>query len=235
VGIPRTGPRGALNIGIAVLAVSAGINGLPVHADRIQTGTLQVIVRGTAQARPPLRVSIDNQICGDTVPDESVVMTRGLVANAVVTIPGLPGTHPASVEIANDKCRFVPHVALAAPGAAVRMISRDATLHTVHAQHQGKSLFNVGLPIPNVATSRPAQGQGPVLLKCNTHPWMSGVVYLASDRAVITGNEGAATFDSMPAGTHRIAVWHEALGTVTGTATVSAGKTTTVELTLAGK
>lgn len=234
VGIPRAGARGALNIAIAVLALMAGVTNLPVSAGS-QDGTLAVVVRGTAAARPPLRVSVDNHLCGDTVPDESIVMTRGLVANAVVTLPGLPGTHPSSVEIVNDKCRFVPHVALAAPGASLRMVSRDATLHTVHAQLAGKSLFNVGLPIPNAPTSRPAQGRGPVALKCNTHPWMSGFVYLSGDRAVVTGQDGTATFASMPAGTHQIAVWHEALGTVTGSATISAGRTTTVELTVGGK
>ena len=235
VGIPRTGARGALNIFVAAAAIAAAFTAPPVRAGAAQDGTLTVIVRSTAAGRAPLRVGIDQQICGDSVPDESVLMTRGLVTNAVVSVPGLPGTHPASIEVANDKCRFAPHAALAAPGAAVRMVSHDATLHTVHAQHQGKSLFNVGLPVPNIAVSRPARGNGPVLLRCNTHPWMSGVVYLTADRAVLTGVDGVATFNSMPAGTHRIAVWHEALGTVTGTATIAAGRTTSLELTLPGK
>ena len=235
VGIPRTGPRGALNIVIAILAVIAGATNLPVHADVAQAGSVSVVVRSTSAARAPLRVTIDDNICGASVPDESVMLTRGLIANAVVIIPGLAGTHPASVEVSNDKCRFVPHVAIAATRATLKISSRDAALHTVHAMHQGKSLFNVGLPMQNVVVSRNAQGDGPVALKCNTHPWMSGFVYLTGHRAVLTGADGRADFADVPAGTHRIEVWHEALGTVSGSVTVAAGKPATLELTLAGK
>ena len=239
VGIPRAGARGALNIAVATLALAAGVYQPPTHAVTAQAaaqhGTLAVVVRTTATARPPLRVSVDANICGDAVPDESVVLTRGLVANAVVTLPGLPGTHPASVDIVNDRCRFVPHVAIAAPGAALRMVSRDATLHTVHAEHRGKSLFNVGLPVPNLTLTRPAQGNGPVALKCNTHPWMSGFVFLAADRAVLTGQDGSAAFAQLPAGTHKVTVWHEVLGTASAVASVEAGRHTSVEITLPGK
>ena len=235
VGIPRTGPRGALNIVIAILAVIAGATNLPVRADVAQSGSVSVVVRTTSPARAPLRVTIDNSLCGDSVADESLVLTRGLIANAVVMFPGLPGTHPASVEVTNDKCRFVPHIAIAAPRATLKISSRDAALHTVHAMHQGKSLFNVGLPVPNIVVSRTTQANGPVALKCNTHPWMSGFVYLTGHRAVLTGADGRADFADVPAGTHRIDVWHEVLGTVSGSVTIAAGKPATLELTLAGK
>ena len=235
VGIPRAGARGALNIVIAVLAVIAGVTNLPVHAGVVQAGSVSVIVRSTSSTRTPLRVTIDGNVCGDSVPDESVVMTRGLIANAVVVMPGLPGTHPAAIDVANDKCRFVPHVAIAAPSTSMKIVSRDALLHTVHAMHQGKSLFNVGLPVPNVTVSRTSQAQGPVALKCNTHPWMSGVVYQTSHRAVLTGADGKADFADVPAGTHRVEVWHEALGTVSGSVTVAAGKPAVLELTLPGR
>lgn len=233
VGIPRTGARGALNIVTATLAVCA-LTAPATHA-RVTTGSLTVVVRGNAPARPPLRVSIDANICGQTVPDESVVTARGLVANAVVTLPGLKAAHATAIDISNDKCRFVPHVAIAAPGATVRMVSRDATLHTIHAQHGGKSLFNVGLPVPGLTVSRPAAGRGPVSLKCNTHPWMSGYVFLTDDRGALSGADGAATFEQLPAGRHSVNIWHEALGTGTASATIVAGQRATVEVTLGGK
>lgn len=235
VGIPRTGPRGALNIVIATLAVLSGTTSPPAAPSAGQYGSVSVVVRGSASAGPPLRVSSDTAICGDTVPDETVVTSRGLVSNAVVIMPGLAGTHPPAVEIANEKCRFVPHAAIAAPGASLRMVSHDAALHTVHANHHGRSLFNVGLPVPHAAVTRAARVDGPVMLRCNTHPWMSGFVYLTSARAVLTGAEGRADFADVPPGTHRIEVWHEALGTVSGTVTVNAASAAAIALTLTGK
>ena len=64
---------------------------------------------------------------------------------------------------------------------------------------------------------------------------MSGFVYQTSHRAVLTGGDGKADFADVPAGTHRVDVWHEALGTVTGSVTVAAGKPAVIELTLPGK
>jgi plastocyanin len=233
VGIPRTGARGALNIITATLAACA-MTAPATHA-RATTGALTVVVRSSASARPPLRVSIDANICGQTVPDESLVTARGLVANAVVSLPGLTAAHAAAIDVSNDKCRFIPHVAIAAPGATIRMVSRDATLHTIHAQHGGKSLFNVGLPVPGLTVSRPAAGRGPVSLKCNTHPWMSGYVYPTDDRAALSDADGTATFDQLPAGTHSVSIWHEVLGTGTAKATIVAGQRSTVEVTLGGR
>lgn len=234
VGIPRTGARGALNIITATLALCAVTAGPSTHA-RATTGTLTIVVRSSAAARPPLRVTMDSNICGQTVPDESVVTARGLVANAVVTVPGLKAAQPAALDIGNEKCRFVPHVSIARPGAAIRMVSRDATLHTIHAQQHGKSLFNVGLPVPGLTVSRAVQGRGPVALKCNTHPWMSGHVFLTDDRAAVSGADGVATFEQLPAGTHALSIWHEVLGTVAAKATIAAGQRATLEVTLDGK
>ena len=234
LGIPRTGARGALNIITATLVVCAATTAPATHA-KGNTGTLAVVVHSSASARPALRVTIDSGICGQTIPDESILVARGLVANAVVSLPGQKAAQPAAIDVGNDKCRFVPRVSIGAPGVAIRMVSRDATLHTIHAQQNGKSLFNVGLPVPGLTVSRPAQGRGPVALKCNTHPWMSGHVFLTDERAVVSGADGAAVFEQMPAGTHTVSVWHEALGAVQVKGTVVAGQRTTLDVTLPGK
>jgi plastocyanin len=234
LGVSRARARGALSVIVLALAICASLPRTAMSGAQA-TGTLSVIVRSTAAARPPLRATIDAAICGPTLPDETVIVTRGLVSNAVVTLPGLKGSHPAAIDAVNDKCRFVPHAAIAAPGATIRMVSRDATLHTVHALHQGKSLFNVGLPVPNLTVARPVSGTGAVLLKCNTHPWMSGFVFLTEDRAALSNAEGAAIFEQVPAGVHAVSIWHEALGTIQARATVAAGQRATVEVTLPGR
>ena len=224
MGIPRTRARGALTLLVAALAVFA--------AAPAQTGSITVVLRTAAAARPPLRVTVDASICGATVPDESLVVDNGRVANAVVSLPGLAGSHPPAIDIVNDRCRFAPHVALAAPAAAMRMVSRDQTLHTVHAHQAGRSLFNVGLPVPGLTITRPAPASGVVALKCNTHPWMSGYVVTTTARAALSGADGTARFERVPDGTHAIRVWHETLGESAARVRVAGGAPATVEITL---
>jgi len=67
--------------------------------------------------------------------------------------------------VVNEGCRFVPRVQLARPGAPTRTLSKDPLLHTTNAQQDGgRTLFNVGLPVPNLVVARPLNGAGLVRL-----------------------------------------------------------------------
>ena len=101
-------------------------------------GTI-VGVATTKEATPPaIRATIDPAICG-SVPDESVMVADGgQLANVIVSVPGVKASQPAEVAFANEQCRFVPRVGLMRPGGAVKMVSHDATLHTMHAAGEGR-------------------------------------------------------------------------------------------------
>jgi carboxypeptidase family protein len=113
--------------------------------------------------------------------------------------------------------------------------SDDQTLHTTHLYAaDGRSLFNIALPMPGIIIKRPLEKNAGVLrLACDTHPWMHGFVSVSNDRAVVTGNDGVFQIDDIPAGTHEVIVWHESLRASAQKVTVAAGQTVDLKFELA--
>jgi hypothetical protein len=190
------------------------------------TGTITTTAKGTA----PVRVTIDQKICGNELPDEAIVVDpQGKLANAVVVLTGVKRAAPADAVVMNEKCRFAPRVQLARPNAAVRTTSKDPILHTTQAQMEsGRTIFNVALPVPGLNISKPIGGAGTVRLNCNTHPWMRGWMIVTDDAAAVTGADGRFTIDNVPPGTYELRVWHEALKGAPQKITVVAGKPTEI-------
>jgi Carboxypeptidase regulatory-like domain len=188
------------------------------------TGTITTAAKGVA----PVRVTIDQKVCGPELPDEAIVVdARGRLANAVVILTGVKRAAASEVMVTNEKCRFTPRVQIAAPRTSVKTTSKDAVLHTTNAQlENGRTLFNVALPIPGITITKPISGNANVRLSCNTHPWMRGWMVVTDEAAAITGADGRFTIDNVPPGTYELRVWHEALRGTPQKVTVSAGKPT---------
>jgi plastocyanin len=192
-----------------------------------QTGSsITGTVTTTAKESAPVRVTIDQNVCGDQLPDEAVVVdAQGRLANAVVILTGVKRQHPAEAIVLNEQCRFAPRVQLIAPKTNVKTSSKDAVLHTTNAQQEnGRSLFNVALPRPGLTITRAINSPGNVRLSCNTHPWMRGWMVVTSEAAAVSGTDGRFAIDDVPPGTYELRVWHEALKGAPQKVTVSAGK-----------
>jgi plastocyanin len=192
------------------------------------TGTITTTATGVA----PVRVTIDQKVCGNELPDEAIVVdAQGRLANAVVILTGVKRTAPAEAMVTNEKCRFMPRVQLVAPKVTVKTTSKDAVLHTTNAQlENGRTLFNVALPIPGITITKAIAAAGNVRLSCNTHPWMRGWMVVTDQAAAISGADGSFTIDNVPPGTYELRVWHEALKGAPQKVTVSAAKPTEVRI-----
>ncbi len=199
-----------------------------------QTGSITGTIATSAKGAAPVRVTIDQKICGNELPDEAIVVdAQGHLANAVVILTGVKRAAPGEAVAMNENCRFGPRVQLAKPNGTLRTTSKDATLHTTQAQlDNGRTLFNVALPVPGINITKPIGPAGTVRLSCNTHPWMRGWVIVTDDAAAISGADGRFTIDNIPPGTYEVRVWHEALKGAPQKVTVVAGKPTEISLQL---
>jgi hypothetical protein len=201
-----------------------------VSAQGTITGTITTTAKGVA----PIRVTIDQKVCGTELPDETIVVdAQGRLANAVVILTGVKRQHSAEPLVMNEKCRFGPRVQLIAPKANMKTSSKDPVLHTTNAQlGNGRTLFNVALPVAGITITKAISSKDNVRLSCNTHPWMRGWMVVTSEAAAVSGTDGRFTIDDVPPGTYELRVWHEALKGVPQKVTVSAGKVTEVALSV---
>lgn len=221
--------HGALAAGLFVAMVAPG------SLDAQAGGTIAGTVTTTAAAHAPLRVTFDQKVCGNELPDDAVARNAsGQLANAVVTLTGVKtkGTAPGP-SITNDKCRFVPRVQVARPQATITTTSTDPVLHTTNAQRaDGKTLFNIALPVPGMKISKPAGDAGLVRISCNTHPWMHGWVVVTDEMSAVTGADGKFAIRDVPPGTYELRIWHEALAAAPKKVTVAPAQTATADFVL---
>lgn len=222
------GTLASASLAFALAAAAEGRNGGQT------TGSIAGSVTTTAKGMAPVPVTIDQKVCGDQLPNEAVVVdAQGRLANAVVVLTGVKQQHTAEPMVVNEKCRFVPRVQLIAPRASVKTTSKDPILHTTNAQlENGRTLFNVALPMPGLTITKAITGTGNVRLRCDTHPWMRGWMVVTADAAAVSAADGRFTIDNVPPGTYELRVWHEALKGAPQKVTVSAGKPTDVSFQL---
>jgi hypothetical protein len=220
--------------GLGSLTLALALAAAPyLHATA--TGTIVGVVTTAEPARPAIRVTVDPTVCGATLPDESIsVDAAGHLANAVLTVTGVKIPAPAEAVVANEKCRFTPHVSLLKPAGTVKVSNNDpAVLHTTHAAAaDGRVLFNIGLP-PGVVQSKPVDKPGVVKLICNTHTWMRGWLVVTEELSSVSGADGTFRLDGVPAGVQELRVWHEDLKSAAQKVTVKDGETVTVNFVLA--
>ena len=193
-----------------------------------QTGSVTGTITTTAKGLAPVRVTIDQGVCGAELPDHAIVVdAQGRLANAVVVLTGVKGTAGAETTITNDKCAFAPRVQIVRSKANVKTTSNDPILHTTNAQlENGRTLFNVALPIAGLTVTKSIGNAGTVRLSCNTHPWMRGWVVVTDDLAMVTGADGRFSLDNVPPGTYELRIWHESLKSAPQKIAVAAGKPT---------
>jgi hypothetical protein len=227
--IARELRHGALAAAIFVALVA------PHTLDAQGAGSITGIVTANAAVLPSIRVTIDQRVCGNELPDEAVRLDGGRLANAVVTLVGVKArTHAATAAVVNEKCRFTPRVQIVRPQATITTTSSDPILHTTNAQQADgrRTVFNIAVPIPGIKIAKPVAGPGLLRLTCNTHPWMRGWIVVTEDMAAVTAADGSFTLSAVPAGTYELRVWHESLKGAAQKVTVSPGKPTNVSLTM---
>ena len=204
--------------------------------------TIQGTVKfeGKLPKLPPLQITKSKEVCRN-VPNETLIVGAAQgIRYAVVTLEGV--TKGAAVEkdavheLDNLGCRFVPHVLAASVGQFVVFKNSDPILHTAHALFtSGQPQFNVGL-YPGKVSRKPLVTPGVVKIICEVHPWMSAYIVVTEHPYYsVTDVYGEYLITDIPAGSYRLKVWHETLGTQEKPVEVKAGGSQNVEFVLSPK
>jgi hypothetical protein len=138
-------------------------------------------------------------------------------------------TWPKEVVIDQPQCAFVPHAAVLFPGAydpenpdelkpsGQMFIVRNSAPMNHTTQWQGGDANpgdNKIIPSKNVLVIDLKPEADPVILKCNIHPFMRGVLRVFDHPyAAVTDKDGNYNIEHVPADAElRIVVWHEKAG-----------------------
>ncbi len=213
----------------AAVAVSNGgsISGVVKVKGDIPADEIKEIIKNKAQ-------------CGETIAAEKyVIAAGGEVKWAVAILEGIAAGKAldtkAKVMVDNNDCRFAPHVLVAPTKGKLQIKNSDPMLHNSHfylvSGDKKKNVINLALPKQGQVLTKAKILRKPGLLSlvCDAHDFMQGYVWsLPHPYGAVTDDQGAFALADVPAGTHTLKVWHEALGEKTSTVTVEAGVNTEV-------
>lgn len=176
----------------------------------------------------PVKVSKDQDYCGETLPNETyLVDPNGGLKNAVVFLEQAPAiaSDPQKLNtIENTGCRYSPRVLAMQKGERLRVKNNDPKLHIPHSYLNEKTVFMLSLPFKNsiLDATRKIKDTGVLKLVCDTHAWMLGFVHVFDHPFfAVTDDKGAFSIPNVPAGTYILKTWHEDAGVTSQEVVVS--------------
>jgi plastocyanin len=223
---------------VTFFSIAPAYEEIPVSNGATIQGTVKL--EGKLPKLPPLQITKSKEVCRN-VPNETLIVGAGQgIRYAVVTLEGImkgaPVEKEAVHELDNLGCRFVPHVLAASVGQFVVFKNSDPILHTAHALFtSGQPQFNVGL-YPGKVSRKPLVTPGVVKIICEVHPWMSAYIVVTDHPYYsVTDIYGEYLISDIPAGSYRLKVWHETLGSEEKPVEVKAGGSLNVDFVLSPK
>jgi plastocyanin len=199
----------------------------------------QITLRGPAPALEGVTVQRDNAFCGETVPDESLLVDRRTngIATVVVSLEGVMVRKPLPEErrlaLENRACRFFPRVKAIQAGSQLEISNADPVLHNTHIRKSGDTFLNVALPPGGKTIRKPLAAAGRLDVRCDAHRFMQATIHVF-DHPYFAVTDAAGRFEltQVPSGVYRLRVWHETLGMREKSVTVPAAGRTVVNLEL---
>jgi hypothetical protein len=240
----------AVCAGVAIVGITASFATRPaLAAYEVVTvtngGTIDGVVTlsGTAPTEAPIKVTKNQDYCGQTIPDPAyTVDSSGGLANVIVYLKDVTKGKAAPTEplaLVNTKCMFSPRVQGAMVSEQVKISSEDTVLHNTHPQNAETSatIFNVALPFKGFSVTKPLPSMPMMIkVKCDAHEWMHAwIMELDHPYYATTGADGHFTIKDVPPGSYTLVVWHEVAGEKSTPVVVAAGQTVKSKIMLAAK
>lgn len=166
---------------------------------------------------PLVRVSKDQDYCGESLPNETYLIgSAGALKNVVVFIETGPSKAPSDPQkeniLNNTGCRYSPRILAMQKGEKLKVKNDDPKLHIPHSYLEDRTVFTISLPFKGTtidATSRIRQA-GVLKVVCDTHAWMLAYIHVFDHAYFAVSDEhGLFTIPDIPAGTYVLKAWHE--------------------------
>lgn len=160
-----------------------------------------------------------------------VVFIDGPMTNVQVAVPTKP-VQVTTVNVAQKRATFVPHVLPVMVGTTVEWPNKDDIYHNVFSYSEAKQ-FDLGLYKGNEAKPVTFDKTGEVDVFCSIHANMTCVVLvLQNPFFAVSDDHGAYSIANVPPGTYHLKAWHERLPVQTSEVTVSTNGEVKVDFTL---
>src|SRR5262245_12143259 len=203
------------------LGITSALVGL-FGSVNINAGTISGDVRFSdpPPKMPPVKITKDQDYCGETLPNESYLIDgNGGLKNVVVFLEAVQAPAPADPlklnVIENTGCRYAPRIFAMQKGERLRIKNNDPKLHIPHSYLNERTVFMLSLPFKNTIldATQKIRDAGILKLVCDTHAWMLGFVHVFDHPFfAVTDDKGAFSIQNIPAGTYTLKAWHEEAG-----------------------
>lgn len=208
-------------------------------------GTIDGVVTlsGAAPAPVPIKVTKNQDYCGQTIPNPAYTVDgSGGLANVIVYLKDVTKGKAAPAEplaLVNEHCMFSPRAQGAMVGGQIKISSDDPVLHNTHPQNAATNatIYNIALPFKGFSVTKPLPGSpGLIKIKCDAHEWMHAwIMELDHPYYATTGADGHFTIKDVPQGNYTLVAWHEVAGEKSEPVVIAAGQTAKSKITLAAK
>ena len=168
---------------------------------------------GNPPGTSPVKVTKDVEFCGKhKIDDERLIVNpnnKGIKNVIVYVYTGRGGSDLDDVapkknvhELANDKCRFEPHVVIAQTGDTLKVTNPDAVGHNANLNFFKNKAQNFVIPAGQEKTVELEEAEpAPIPVDCNIHPWMRAyVVVLEHPYAAKSNDDGELLIEGLPEG-----------------------------------